>query len=65
LFTVVPAMVPVTRVNNEWLIFYDLNWLKKFGKFAATLLPLRQFFIIYLSRKAEGYGPVKPWQPTM
>ena len=27
-------------------------------------LSLRQFFIHYLSRKAEGYGPMKPWQPS-
>jgi len=38
---------------------------EKFGKFACCTLPLRQFFKNYLSRKAEGYGPMKPWQPTM
>jgi hypothetical protein len=27
------------------------------------LLHLQQFFSQHLLRKAEGYGPVKPWQP--
>jgi len=35
---------------------------KEFGIFNLLLLLLQQFFN-YLSRKAEGYGPVKPWQP--
>jgi len=35
---------------------------KLFGDLIITLLSLRQFFK-YLSRKAEGIGPMKPWQP--
>jgi hypothetical protein len=26
---------------------------------------LRKFFVIHLSRKAEGNGPTTPWQPEM
>ena len=26
---------------------------------------LRQFFVVHLSRKAEGNGPATPWQPEM
>jgi len=26
---------------------------------------LQQFFIYHLSRKAEGNGPMKPWQPIL
>jgi len=39
--------------------------LNKFGFFSNSHLSLGKFFIIRLSRKAEGYGPLKPWQPTM
>jgi len=35
---------------------------KIFGSLKTAPLPLRQFFK-YLSRKAEGIGPMKPWQP--
>jgi hypothetical protein len=34
-----------------------------FGSLKFGLLHLRQFFQNNLSRKAEGYGPMKPWQP--
>jgi hypothetical protein len=34
-----------------------------FGSSKGRHLHLRQFFQNNLSRKAEGYGPLKPWQP--
>ncbi len=37
---------------------------KIFGLNDFYALHLRQFFKQHLSRKAEGYGPMKPWQPT-
>lgn len=30
-----------------------------------TLLLLPQFFTRHLLRKAEGYGPLTPWQPLL
>ena len=28
-----------------------------------SISTLSQFFVILLIKKAEGYGPMKPWQP--
>ena len=36
---------------------------KMFGNIKYTSLFLYQFFKRHLSRKAEGFGPMKPWQP--
>jgi len=43
-----PALQPVTKIF--------------FGNLKSVLLLLHQFFKT-LSRKAEGFGPMKPWQP--
>lgn len=32
-------------------------------QFKISPTSLRQFFVIHLSRKAEGNGPMTPWQP--
>lgn len=37
---------------------------KKFGGLKFSAIFLHQFFKGNLSRKAEGNGPVKPWQPN-
>jgi hypothetical protein len=35
-----------------------------FGNIQCSPLPLRRSSLqTFLSRKAEGYGPMKPWQP--
>jgi len=64
--------LPIASLHSPALLANDLAGLllagasiKKFGQIHYALLPLRQFFNIHLSRKAEGYGPLKPWQPTM
>ena len=41
--------------------FYEKNILK----YRICNTSLRQFFVIYLSRKAEGNGPMTPWQPKI
>lgn len=38
---------------------------KKIWQIQLLTSILHQFFVIHLSRKAEGYGPVTPWQPEM
>jgi hypothetical protein len=38
---------------------------KKIWQFNFLTATLRQFFVIHLSRKAEGNGPMTPWQPKM
>jgi hypothetical protein len=45
---------------GQWLAFFSE---KKFGNLKSVPLHLLQFFQNHLSRKAEGYGPMKPWQP--
>jgi len=46
---------------------YVIYWftVKKIWQIIITGSTLRQFFVIHLSRKAEGNGPLKPWQPEM
>ncbi len=50
-------------IGNEGRI--PANLYKKIWQFHFPVPPLRQFFVIHLSRKAEGYGPMTPWQPKM
>jgi len=47
----------------RFLKFYKIIWKKLFGIVIILPLPLHQFFSYHLSRKAEGNGPLKPWQP--
>jgi len=65
------------RVNISALIG-GMQTINRYCKLTATTnsgrnfldnLPVNYYLcassLIHLSRKAEGYGPVKPWQPTM
>ena len=56
-----------------WLFLSSKNHLndilvhsrKKIWQIIFPATTLRQFFVIHLSRKAEGNGPMTPWQPKM
>ena len=52
----------VSAMQGDKMKSFSLCHKKLFGDLIITLLSLRQFFK-YLSRKAEGIGPMKPWQP--
>jgi|GEM_PF-3035094 len=43
----------------------EKNVTKKIWQIQILTSTLRQFFVIHLSRKAEGNGPMTPWQPEM
>ncbi len=45
------------------LLFYKNIFKNTFGSLQIPAISLHQFFSYHLSRKAEGNGPLKPWQP--
>ena len=52
----------ITTSNKTIKVFLTQNL---FGTIPFAGIPLYQFFSYHLSRKAEGNGPLKPWQPIL
>jgi hypothetical protein len=46
--------------RNKNLAYLQIMSKKIFGILRIPFIPLHQFFIYHLSRKAEGNGPMKP-----
>lgn len=61
---------PGDKFNQQHAIrsigmYEECYFSKKIWQINFHASTLRQFFVIHLSRKAEGYGPTTPWQPEM